>query len=89
MNRLGKYRWAIVLTLGVLLLVTLSSCGGAVQATSWTGLVIVDDVVYAADLTQVQALDAETGETIWAYPVDPQEAKRRQFYVTPAVDDEL
>jgi outer membrane protein assembly factor BamB len=74
--------------LGALLVASVSSCSGTAAATSWPGLVIVDGVIYAADLEQVQALDAETGETIWAYPVDTKEARAGLFYVTPAVDDE-
>jgi len=88
LNRLGRYRWPILLALGVLLIVTVSSCTGTAAATSWPGLVEVDGILYVADLEQVQALDAETGESLWAYPADPKEARRGLFYVTPAVDDE-
>ena len=89
MNRIGKYRYPVGLAAALLLLlVVLSGCGGAAQATSWPGLTVVGGIVFTADLQQVQALDAETGESLWAYPVDVKEARRGLFYVTPAVDDE-
>lgn len=87
MNRLGRYRRLIGLALALVLLAAVSSCTGTAQATSWTGLTIVDEIVYAADLEQVVAMDAETGDIIWGYPRDPKEAKRGSFYVAPAVDD--
>jgi outer membrane protein assembly factor BamB len=76
------------LAIALLLLVVVSSCGGPAQATSWPGLTVVDGIAYAADLDQVRALDAETGASLWAYPVDVKEARRGFFYITPAVDDE-
>lgn len=88
MNRLGRFRWPLLFALGAVLLIAVSSCGGTAAATSWPGLVAVDGILYVADLEQIQALDAETGESLWAYPADPKEARRGLFYVTPAVDDE-
>jgi outer membrane protein assembly factor BamB len=88
LNRFGRTRWPILIALGALLMMVVSSCSGAAAATSWPGLVVVDGIIYAADLEQVHALDAETGESLWAYPVDTSEARRGLFYVTPAVDDE-
>jgi outer membrane protein assembly factor BamB len=44
---------------------TLSSCGGGARATSWTDLAINDQVIYAADLASIVALDKETGEVVW------------------------
>lgn len=80
-----------VARLAVLLIgaAVLAGCaGGAVQPTSWTGLTVVEDVVYAADVERVVALDATDGRLIWAYPRDPKEDNRGIFYATPAVTDE-
>ena len=87
MNRIRKYRLPVALAIAMLLLVAASSCSGTAQATSWPGVTIVDDIAYAADLDQVRALDAETGESLWGYPADVKEARRGFFYVTPAVNE--
>jgi len=55
---------------------------------SWTGLVAVGERLYAADLEQVQALNAADGEPLWAFPKDPKEDRLGAFNVTPAVGEE-
>jgi len=55
---------------------------------SWTGLTVAGERLYAADLTQVVALNAADGELLWAFPEDPKEERRGVFYVTPAVGEE-
>ncbi len=72
--------------LAALLLVT-SGCAGGSRASSWTGLTVVGDTLYAADLEQARAMEASTGETIWTFPRDPEEGNRGLFYVTPAVSE--
>lgn len=59
-----------VLLLGLVLVSMMAGCSGGVQASTWTDLVVHEDVVYAADLTQVRALDAQTGQPIWNYPAE-------------------
>lgn len=48
----------------------LSGCSGGARASTWTGLVIDDGVVYVADLTHVRAFDAESGAQVWTFPRD-------------------
>jgi outer membrane protein assembly factor BamB len=89
LDRFWTRRWPIALAmLAVLLLGTSGCAGGSVQAASWTGLTAVGDTLYAADLEQTVALNAEDAELLWAFPMDPAEDRRGTFYVTPAVDDE-
>jgi putative membrane protein insertion efficiency factor len=61
-----------LILLAVLLVVgTLSGCGGGVRPTTWTNLATSDGIVYAADLEQVRALDAESGDVLWSFPAEP------------------
>lgn len=76
----------IVPALVAMLLLGLTGCmGGAAQATSWTGLTVVDDTLYAADIEQVAAFDIDDGEPLWVFPRDPKDDYRGQFYATPTV----
>ena len=90
MKRVLARRWSIglVMLLAALALSLVGCAGGALRATSWTGLAVVDDSVYAADLQQVAQLDAQTGDVAWTFPRNPQEDSRGVFYVTPAVSDD-
>jgi outer membrane protein assembly factor BamB len=54
---------------------------------SWTGITIVGETLYAADLEQVIVLNAAGGEPLWTFPKDPTADGRGVFYVTPAVDE--
>ncbi|MCP4535832.1 MAG: PQQ-binding-like beta-propeller repeat protein [Chloroflexi bacterium] len=90
MKQFWTRRWPIVLAMLVALLLGTSGCaGGAARATSWTGLTVAGDTLYAASLEQVVALNAADGKLQWAFPDDPKEDNRGLFYVTPAVDDNL
>ncbi len=90
MKQFWTCRRPIVLAmLAVLLLGTSGCAGGAARATSWTGLTVAGDVVYAANLEQVVALNAADGTLLWAFPEDPEETNRGLFYVTPVVGDDL
>jgi outer membrane protein assembly factor BamB len=81
-------RWPIALAVLAALLLGLSGCaGGAVRPMGWTGLTVVGERLYAADLEQVRALNAADGEPLWAFPKDPKEDGRGTFQVTPAVDE--
>ena len=89
MNQFWTWRWPITLAVMMSLLLGISGCaGGSVRATSWTGLTVAGDTLYAADLEQAVALGAADGENLWAFPEDPTGDGRGVFYVTPAVDDE-
>lgn len=90
MNRSWTQRWPVGLAVLMVLLLVVSGCagGGAARPTSWTGLVAVGDVLYVADLQQVQALNPADGESLWAFPADPKEENRGVFQATPAVDEE-
>jgi outer membrane protein assembly factor BamB len=70
------------------LLLSLSGCaGGGVRPVSWTGLTIVGEKMYAADIEQVRALNAADGETLWTFPEYPKESNLGVFYITPAVGE--
>jgi len=88
LNRSLMWRWPIGLATLVALLLGISGCAGGVRPTSWTGLTVTGERLYAADLTQVVALNAADGELLWAFPEDPKEERRGAFYVTPAVGEE-
>jgi len=86
LNQFWTRRWPVGLAVLAVLLLSVSGCaGGAAQPTSWMGLTIVGERLYAADLEQVVALNVADGEPLWAFPDDPQEEKRGVFHVTPAV----
>lgn len=75
---------------GVLLLMVILSTGCAgnnrVRQVSWPGLAVEDNVVYVADVSQVLALDTESGQLFWSYPAQPDAAIG--FYATPVLDKE-
>ncbi len=79
-------RWLIPLGLGMILLFV-TGCAGRPRQESWPGLIVVDDILYAANWDRVSALDAVTGEVYWSYPF---EANRRtnHFYATPVYTEE-
>jgi len=79
-------RWPIALVVSAVLLLGVTGCG-SVRATSWTGLTIAGERLYAADLEQVLELDTADGKILWAFPRDPKEDRRGVFYATPAVDE--
>ncbi|HEY72434.1 MAG TPA: PQQ-binding-like beta-propeller repeat protein [Thermoflexia bacterium] len=88
MNRFLIRRRYMLLAILAALLLGASGCSGSSRATSWTGLTIAGDVLYAADMEQVQALDVADGEPVWAFPKNTEDDGRGVFYVTPAVDKE-
>ena len=88
MNQSWTRRWPIGLAVLMALLLSVSGCaGGAAQPTSWMGLTIVGERLYAADLEQVVALNVADDELLWAFPDDPKEERRGTFHVTPAVSE--
>lgn len=87
MNRFLKQRWPILLAVLAALLLGVSGCAGA-QASSWTGLTIVEDKLYAADLQQVLAFSTADGEVLWAFPENTEKENHRgAFYAAPAVGE--
>jgi len=69
------------------LIFVMSGCSGGARPTSWTGLTVVGERLYAADLEQVRVMNAADGDLVWVFPMDPAEDKRGTFYATPVVDD--
>jgi FOG: WD40-like repeat len=67
----------------------LAGCAGGVRATSWTTLLLHDGALYVADLEQVRALDAETGQEVWAFPATPDLRQYGPFYTVTRLNDEL
>ena len=88
MNQFLTRRRYILLAMLAVLLLGASGCSGAARATSWTGLTIAGDRLYAADLEQIRALNVADGESVWAFPKDVKDDGRGVFSVTPAVDEE-
>jgi outer membrane protein assembly factor BamB len=80
-------RWPIVLT--VLLASTSGGCvcGGGPQASSWTGLTLQNDRIYAADLQQVRVLGTD-GELIQSIPQDPKDNTIGLIYIAPSVGED-
>lgn len=85
MNRLLMQRRLILLAALAVLLLGASGC--STQATSWTGLTVAGEEVYAANLLQIVALNASGGDSLWAFPEDTKNDNRGFFYVAPAVDE--
>ena len=84
LNRVWTQRWLTVLAVLAAML-TASGCAPGDRAASWTGITIVGESLYAADLQQARAMEATTGTTVWTFPADPEEVDRGLFYATPAV----
>lgn len=90
MNRSGIRRWLTGLVVLTALLLGVSGCaGGSVRPASWTGLTVVGEELYAADLQQVQVLNAADSAPVWSFPADPQDDARGVFYIAPAVSEGL
>lgn len=87
MNQAWTKRSSIVLAMLAALLLATSGCAGGARASSWTGLTVVGDRLYAADLQQARAMDAASGDTLWTFPRDPEESNQGLFYATPAVSE--
>ena len=83
MNQLWTQRTVILLAL----LVGATGCGG-VRADSWTGLTLAGATVYVADLSQVHAMDAASGEILWSFPSNTK-GGYGTFLVSPAVGENL
>ncbi len=87
MNQVLTKRSLVALMMLAALLLTTSGCAGGVRASSWTGLTVVDEKLYLADLQQARAMNATNGETLWTFPSNPEENNQGLFYATPAVSD--
>ena len=79
-------RWLLLLGLILTALLTLTGCSGGARQESWPGLIVVDDVVVAADVNQLRGLDAATGKLLWAWPETTKSNAAIGFYATPAYD---
>jgi outer membrane protein assembly factor BamB len=86
LNRFRKMRWPLFLTVLVALLFGTSGCGG-VQASSWTGMTLIDEKLYVADLQTIQILDVSDGTAVHAIPENSKDSFLGYFYVAPAVGD--
>ncbi len=75
--------------LGVLLVlvIVMTGCAGRKRGrqVSWPGLTLVDDTVYAANLEQLQAFNADSGNVLWSYPPEPD--PQIGFYAAPVIDE--
>jgi len=79
--------WAQLGLLSVVL-VLVTGCGGSrvVRQESWPGMTLAEDVLFVANVDQIQALDAEDGAVLWAYPQEPD--LNIGFYAAPTWDAE-
>jgi outer membrane protein assembly factor BamB len=66
----------------------LVGCSGSVRATNWTGLVVRGDTVYVADLQQIVALEADSGDLIWSSTDDSELDNYGPFYTVTVLSDE-
>jgi len=93
-------RWSWVLALIAVALVA-AGCGRQVPPY-WPDLTVADQIVYVAEVNgQVFALDAETGGTIWSYPIIERASggllsgcsaptpSDGPFFAAPAIGDDL
>ena len=87
MNQVLTKRSLVALAMLTSLLLATSGCAGGARASSWTGLTVVDDTLYVADLQQARAMNATSGETLWTFPRNPEENNQGLFYASPAVSD--
>ncbi len=67
----------------ILAMLVLVGCGRGGRHESWPGMILVDGVIYAANLESVQALNAETGALYWSFPGETEEEGLGPFYTPP------
>ena len=72
----------LVIGLG-LILILLVGCARGGRHESWPGLTLVDGIIYAANLENIEALDAESGALYWSFPGDTEEDGLGPFYTPP------
>ena len=82
-RRVWLWSLAILLLAGLL-----TGCAGGLRHESWPGLTSVDGTLYAANLAQVEALNAETGKLYWSFPATPAKDVG-PFYATPVLVDDV
>ncbi len=80
-------RWHVPLLVGLFVVVLLSGCAGGGRHSSWPGMIVVDDTVYAANLEQVQALNTESGKLLWSFPMEGEKGFG-PFYSTPVLAED-
>ncbi|MGD1995356.1 MAG: PQQ-like beta-propeller repeat protein, partial [Anaerolineae bacterium] len=66
----------------------LGGCGGRSRSTTWTEMLVSDGVIYAADLDQVHALEAESGEVLWSFPPEPDSRSYGPFHTVTLLPGE-
>lgn len=71
----------------VLLATVLTGCAGGLRHESWPGILVDNNVVYAANLERVQAFNAETGKLLWSFPEETTK-EQRPFYSTPVLAED-
>ena len=67
--------------------ILLSSCTGALSASSWPGVVASQDTAYVSYTPGVFAVQLTNGSLAWRYPDKADNAK--QFFAPPAIADTL
>lgn len=81
-------RWWVLVGLALLML-TLAGCAGGSRQESWPGQILVEDVLYVADVDHVRAFDAKSGELLWSWLPDARaNAMSTGFYAAPTYDAE-
>ncbi len=83
-------RWRIpLMVMSAVMMMLLAGCsGGGVKQVSWPGMILSGDIIYAANVESVQAIDAQTGGVYWSFP--PQVEKNvGPFYATPVLASDV
>jgi outer membrane protein assembly factor BamB len=85
LKRFRTPRWSILIAILTALLLGTSGCTcGGVQATSWTGLTLAGEKIYAADLQQILVLGPD-GELVQTIPESSEDNTFGLLYTAPAV----
>lgn len=61
--------------------------GGATRQESWPGLIADDGTLYAANVDQIQAFDAESGDVLWSWFPGEEPSRNGGFYARPVLDE--
>ena len=81
-----KQRYLTLILVILLGAIFLTSCSGAMGASSWPGLSLADDNLYLSYSTSVFALNINDGGIIWRFPSETKNTI--QFYAPVAVSNE-
>ncbi|MBM3934038.1 MAG: hypothetical protein FJ319_07020 [SAR202 cluster bacterium] len=80
----------ITAILAALSIFALAACGGAPTPSGWSGAVVQGDRVYIGTMDRdVRAIDVNSGDTVWKFPLRGTTELNRAVYGTPALVDNV